>query len=136
MQRSWRIRHLVLNLVIRDVKMRKWKRGERGKTREGGAGSGQGGRVGKRCEASLNDPLLRVEGCQGIQAQPVHHLQRHHTLAHCSAWRHLDKFFPPSLPRNLACSLPDRLVYRQKHSTFPGQTGQRKGCPPFPHNRA
>lgn len=25
---------------------------------------------------SLDDPLLRIEGGQGVQAQPVHHLER------------------------------------------------------------
>lgn len=26
--------------------------------------------------SSLNDPLLRIEGGQGVQAQPVHHLEK------------------------------------------------------------
>ena len=84
-------------------------------------------------EASLDDPFLWVEGCQRIQAQPVHHLESGHpTLAHCLALLHLDKFCPHSLPRNLTNLLPARLRYTQKHPMFPGKTRERKGLLLFP----
>jgi hypothetical protein len=45
--------------------------------------------------ASLDDPLLRVEGRQGVQTHPVHDLERGHlTSTHCP--RQLD---PPQRPR-------------------------------------
>lgn len=51
--------------MIEQKALEGWRLGQQ----DGGQTEGLGG-------CSLDDPLLRVEGGQGVQAQPVHHLER------------------------------------------------------------